>query len=70
MPHITPRDKNALFIRSQAITAIKFGINHFFVIGGDPISPEAESREVREIDVINFSSLTLFLFANPGKIFF
>ncbi|MCL5803564.1 MAG: methylenetetrahydrofolate reductase [Candidatus Thermoplasmatota archaeon] len=52
MPHITPRDKNALFIRSQAITAIKFGINHFFVIGGDPISPEAESREVREIDVM------------------
>jgi len=52
MPHITPRDKNALFIRSQALTAMKFGINHFFVIGGDPISPDANSREVREIDVM------------------
>ncbi|WP_393970926.1 methylenetetrahydrofolate reductase [Oxyplasma meridianum] len=52
MPHITPRDKNALFIRSQAITAMKFGINHFFVIGGDPISPDANSKEVREIDVM------------------
>jgi 5,10-methylenetetrahydrofolate reductase len=64
MPHITPRDKNALFIRSQAITALKFGIDHFFVIGGDPISPEANSREVREIDVME----TISEISQSGKL--
>ena len=64
MPHITPRDKNALFIRSQAITAMKFGINHFFVIGGDPISPDANSREVREIDVME----TIAEISRSGKL--
>ncbi len=64
MPHITPRDKNALFIRSQAITALKFGINHFFVIGGDPINPEANSREVREIDVME----TISEISRSGKL--
>ena len=64
MPHITPRDKNALFIRSQALTAMKFGINHFFVIGGDPINPDANSREVREIDVMG----TIAEISRSGKL--
>lgn len=52
MPHITPRDKNRLFIHSQVITALKIGIRNFFVIGGDPINKKLDSREVREIDVL------------------
>lgn len=52
MPHITPRDKNRLFIHSQVLTALKVGIRNFFVIGGDPIHKKVESREVREIDVL------------------
>ena len=49
MPHITPRDKNSLYISSQVLTSKKLGINHFFVIGGDPISANL-GREVREMD--------------------
>jgi len=52
IPHITPRDKNKLHIQSQILTGLKFGINHFFAIGGDPIHKTMESREVRELDVI------------------
>lgn len=52
MPHITPRDKNRLYIHSQVITALKIGIRNFFVIGGDPIHRKMDSREVREIDVL------------------
>ncbi|GGM66091.1 methylenetetrahydrofolate reductase [Thermogymnomonas acidicola] len=52
MPHITPRDKNGLQISAQVITGIKAGIDSFFVIGGDPISSQSESREVRELDVM------------------
>ena len=52
MPHITPRDKNRLFIYSQIITALKLGVRNFFVIGGDPIDPSIGSKEVREIDVM------------------
>ncbi len=52
MPHITPRDKNRLYIHSQVITALKIGIRNFFVIGGDPINKKLQSREVREIDVL------------------
>lgn len=52
MPHITPRDKNRLFIHSQVLTALKIGIRNFFVIGGDPINKKVNSREVREIDVM------------------
>lgn len=52
MPHLTPRDKNRLFIHSQVITALKIGIRNFFVIGGDPISKKLDSKEVREIDVL------------------
>ncbi len=49
MPHVTPRDKNSLYISSQVLTSMKLGINHFFVIGGDPISNNM-GREVRELD--------------------
>lgn len=52
MPHITPRDKNVLFIYSQVLTAMKLGINHFFVIGGDPIHESMKSRAVMEVDVM------------------
>ncbi len=52
MPHITPRDKNRLYIHSQVMTALKIGIRNFFVIGGDPINKKVNSREVREIDVL------------------
>ncbi len=52
VPHITPRDKNKLHIHSQVLTGMKFGINHFFAIGGDPIHKTMESREVRELDVV------------------
>lgn len=57
MPHITPRDKNSLFVYSQVLTALKFGINHFFIIGGDPIDQSIGSKEVREIDVMKMISL-------------
>lgn len=56
MPHITPRDKNSLFVYSQVLTALKFGINHFFIIGGDPIDTSLGSREVREMDVMSMIS--------------
>ena len=49
MPHVTPRDKNTLYISSQVLTSGKLRINHFFVIGGDPISGNF-GREVREMD--------------------
>ncbi|CAC12108.1 5, 10-methylenetetrahydrofolate reductase related protein [Thermoplasma acidophilum] len=52
VPHITPRDKNRVHILSQIETAQKVGIRNFFTIGGDPINPKYESREVREIDVM------------------
>ncbi len=52
VPHITPRDKNSLFITSQVLTAMKFGISSFLVIGGDRISQNFSSKEVREIDVL------------------
>jgi 5,10-methylenetetrahydrofolate reductase len=52
MPHITPRDKNKLYIYSQVMTALKLGVRNFFVIGGDPIDPAIGSKEVREIDVM------------------
>ncbi len=52
MPHITPRDKNRLFIHSQVMTALKIGIRNFFVIGGDPINKKVNSKEVRELDVL------------------
>lgn len=56
MPHITPRDKNLLFVYSQVLSAIKFGINHFFIIGGDPIDEKIGSKEVRETDVMGLIS--------------
>lgn len=52
MPHLTPRDKNRLYIHSQVMTALKIGIRNFFVIGGDPINKKTGSKEVREIDVL------------------
>lgn len=52
VPHITPRDKNLLFITSQIMTAMKYGINTFLVIGGDRISDKFHSKEVRETDVL------------------
>lgn len=52
VPHLTPRDKNSLFITSQALSAVKFGINSFLVIGGDRIDEKFNSKEVREIDVL------------------
>jgi len=52
IPHITPRDKNSLFIRSQVLTAVKLGIRNFFVVGGDPIDPRFNSKEVRELDTL------------------
>ncbi len=52
VPHLTPRDKNSLFITSQVLSAMKFGINSFLVIGGDRISEKFQSKEVREIDVL------------------
>ncbi len=52
VPHISPRDKNAVHIMSQVLTGLKFGIRNFFVIGGDRISEKFNSREVRELDVL------------------
>lgn len=52
VPHITPRDKNSLFIASQVISAVKFGINTFLVIGGDRINRKFNAKEVRELDVL------------------
>lgn len=56
MPHITPRDRNSIAIYSQVMTALKFGINHFFVIGGDPIDETMGSKAVREKDVMSLIS--------------
>ncbi len=56
MPHITPRDKNLLYVYSQVLSALKFGINHFFIIGGDPIDEKIGSKEVRETDVMGLIS--------------
>lgn len=50
VPHVTPRDKNRLQITTSVITALKLGLRNVLVIGGDPISPDANSREVREVD--------------------
>ncbi|MEM3675920.1 MAG: methylenetetrahydrofolate reductase, partial [Thermoplasmataceae archaeon] len=52
IPHITPRDKNIIHIHSQVITAVKLGIRNFFVVGGDPINPKYNSKEVRELDTL------------------
>ncbi|MHB8360568.1 MAG: methylenetetrahydrofolate reductase [Thermoplasmataceae archaeon] len=51
VPHLTPRDKNSLYLRSQGISAMKLGIRNFFVVYGDPISETQHSKEVRELDV-------------------
>ncbi len=65
MPHITPRDKNLLSVYSHVLTALKFGIDHFFIIGGDPIDEKLGSREVRETDVMGLISA---LGSNEGYI--
>ncbi len=54
--HITPRDKNALHITSQIISALKYGIESFLAIGGDRIDPRYRSGEVREMDVMGLLS--------------
>ncbi len=66
VPHISPRDKNSLYIRSQVLTALKFGIRKFFVIGGDKISDEVGSKEVREIDIFETISLIRNTASNAG----
>lgn len=50
VPHVTPRDKNRLQITTTALTGLKLGLRNVLVIGGDPIHPDANSREVREVD--------------------
>lgn len=67
VPHITPRDKNSLYIRSQVLTAMKFGIRRFFVIGGDRISPQVQSKEVRELDVFQTIDLIKSTAAGTGE---
>ena len=57
MPHVTPRDKNSLYIRSQIRSGLMVGISHYFVIGGDPISKDQNSKEVREVDTMGTVSL-------------
>lgn len=52
IPHLTPRDKNSLHLKSQGMSALKLGIRNFFVVYGDPIAQGRNSREVRELDVI------------------
>ncbi len=52
IPHLTPRDKNSLHLRSQAMSALKLGIRNFFVVYGDPISERSQAKEVRELDVL------------------
>lgn len=51
-PHISPRDLNRLALYSRMITALKFDINHFFIVGGDSISPKVNSNPVGELDVL------------------
>ncbi len=55
MPHITPRDKNLLYIYSQLLTAKKLGITNLLLLGGDPIDGKYASKEVREVDVIQLA---------------
>ncbi|MGP6220009.1 methylenetetrahydrofolate reductase [Caldiplasma sukawensis] len=57
IPHITPRDKNSLYLSSQFQTGVKFGIRDFFIIGGDKINESMNSREVRELDVFKTMEL-------------
>lgn len=52
VPHLTPRDKNSLHLRSQGMSALKLGIRNFFVVYGDPISEGSKAKEVRELDVL------------------
>lgn len=51
MPHITPRDKDKLHIYTED----KLGIRNSFVEVEEPIRPEFESREVRELDVMELT---------------
>lgn len=52
IPHLTPRDKNSLHLKSQGMSALKLGIRNFFVVYGDPIAQGQNSKEVRELDVV------------------
>lgn len=53
IPHLTPRDNNRLALYSKVVTAAKFDINHFFVIGGDTIDAKVNSKPVMELDVLS-----------------
>lgn len=53
IPHLTPRDNNRLALYSKVITAAKFNINHFFIIGGDTIDSRINSKPVMEMDVLS-----------------
>lgn len=57
IPHITPRDKNSLYLSSQFQTGVKFGLRNFFIIGGDKINESVNSKEVRELDVFKTMEL-------------
>ena len=48
IPHLTPRDKNSLHLKSQGMSALKLGIRNFFVVSGAPIAQGQNAREVRE----------------------
>ncbi len=53
VPHLTPRDNNRLALYSKVVTAAKFNINHFFIIGGDTIDSRVNSKPVMEMDVLS-----------------
>lgn len=54
LPHITPRDRNILALKSDIYAGLVLDLDGFFVIGGDKIE---EFKEVREVDTLNLISM-------------
>lgn len=54
IPHITPRDRNLLALKSDIYAALMLDVDAFFAVGGDSIK---EVKEVRELDTLSLISL-------------
>ncbi len=54
IPHITPRDRNLLALRSDVYAGLVLDMDGFFVIGGDTVDT---FKEVREVDTLTLISM-------------
>jgi homocysteine S-methyltransferase len=54
IPHISPRDRNILALKSDVYAGLVLDLDGFFVIGGDSLT---DLKEVREVDTLTLISM-------------